>query len=1695
MPQSAIQEILAGFWRQILQLEEIGIDENFFELGGHSLLATQLVSRIREALKLEFPLRKLFEHPTVRGLATELEKVQSVERPPIQRSDRAGELPLSYAQQRMWFLDRLNPGSGAYNVPFVFRLAGVIDEDAMQKTIDEIVRRHEILRTTFPDRYGTPYQQIASSGSLPLLVIDLSDVPDPVTAAQVMINAQARVPFDLQNGPLLRAMVLRLGEDDRFLMFNMHHIVCDGWSKSVMVREFVAIYGAFKDGRPTPLPELEIQYADFAKWQRDWLSGDVLEQHMNYWRNQLKDIQVLELPTDFPRPAVAGQRGALIQFEWSPKLSNAIVSLCHREGVTLFMGLMAAFQVVLGRHASQNDVAIGTVIANRNRPEIENLIGFFVNSLVLRTRIHWQSSFRQLLADVRDTALKAYEHQDLTFDSIVEELSPGRDLSRAPLYQALFAVQNTPRESFDVSGVRVVMANTQHYQSLVDLAMVMGDTPGKLGGGLEYATDLYEPTSMHRLVDHFRMMLEMAVENPDRPLGDMVLLSAEERQQLVSWNSTEREWTGATNIVERFTAQARRTPDAVAVVQNEQRLTYAELEARANQLAHHLRVMGAGPEVRVALCVSRSPEMIVGLLGILKAGASYVPIDVSYPPDRISYMLEDAVTALVITEKCWSETLPVQWAQIVCIDSDWQEISAQPVEPPDVAIAPESLAYMIYTSGSSGQPKGVMLTHGGLHNLALSIIEAFGVQQGTVVLQFASLSFDVATWEWAMTLLAGGKLVLVPPDVQMVGDSMIDLVRREKIEVWSLPASVLAAMPTADLPALRTLCVGGETFSTDLLERWSKGRSFFNAYGPTETTVGATISNALSKGDLPFIGRAMSNIQVHVLDAAGRWGGPGVIGELYIGGVGVGRGYFNKPAATADKFVPDPFSREPGARLYRTGDRVRWRNEGQLDFISRIDNQVKIRGFRIEPGEIEAVLETHPGVQQAMVSVRQDHAGGRSLVAYVVPKQSSPRPAPGSFTLPNGMSIAQKNRYETEILYDEIFVRESYLRNGIKLPADGCVFDVGANIGMFTIFASLKCDKGKVFSFEPIPPIYEDLQANLKWCAGEVKIFPIALSDRRGTAQFTYFPRNAAMSARTDYVSPVEETEVIRQSLINQSESGMDHAGELLKHVDSLLAGRFEGEVVNCEMRRLSDVMKEEKIDHIDLLKIDVERSELDVLKGIDAADWPKIDQIVLEVHNRVANQSETRAAEIRELLTQNGLEVTVDEDDLLKGANIFMLYARRSSARKAQSAPIQSRAVIPSAVTGIDIDQVRKFLQEKLPAHMVPSEIAAVRTLPRLPNGKLDRSRLPEMELSESGTQEIIGPRDGNETVIINVWGEVLGRDDIGIRDDFFQIGGGSLNAVAVCAKLSSLFQSEIPVRTIFDHPTVETMASHIRQGVSAATPSTVVPVRASGTRTPIFCVHPGSGLPHCYLALARNLGADQPVYAIQSVGFKEDEDPLNDVESMAARYIQDMRAVCQNGPYQIIGWSMGVAPALEMAVQLTRMGANVSFLGMIDGGFAGQPVEVSPDEWAGEVAVAEREVLLAQAGMYLPDVLQQLSAMAQDVAVTEYLERAKEIDQIPRDVSAEQFRRVLRVMAINKLAQTIYVPKKYEGTITLIRTQVPAGMDPCYGLEKLADAGVQVFEIKNSHHLSFINEPELARTLLRCTEAASMASSVGGK
>ena len=615
---------------------------------------------------------------------------------------------------------------------------------------------------------------------------------------------------------------------------------------------------------------------------------------MNYWRNQLKDIQVLELPTDFPRPAVAGQRGALIQFEWSPKLSNAIVSLCHREGVTLFMGLMAAFQVVLGRHASQNDVAIGTVIANRNRPEIENLIGFFVNSLVLRTRIHWQSSFRQLLADVRDTALKAYEHQDLTFDSIVEELSPGRDLSRAPLYQALFAVQNTPRESFDVSGVRVVMANTQHYQSLVDLAMVMGDTPGKLGGGLEYATDLYEPTSMHRLVDHFRMMLEMAVENPDRPLGDMVLLSAEERQQLVSWNSTEREWTGAANIVERFTAQARRTPDAVAVVQNEQRLTYAELEARANQLAHHLRVMGAGPEVRVALCVSRSPEMIVGLLGILKAGASYVPIDVSYPPDRISYMLEDAVTALVITEKCWSETLPVQWAQIVCIDSDWQEISAQPVEPPDVAIAPESLAYMIYTSGSSGQPKGVMLTHGGLHNLALSIIEAFGVQQGTVVLQFASLSFDVATWEWAMTLLAGGKLVLVPPDVQMVGDSMIDLVRREKIEVWSLPASVLAAMPTADLPALRTLCVGGETFSTDLLERWSKGRSFFNAYGPTETTVGATISNALSKGDLPFIGRAMSNIQVHVLDAAGRWGGPGVIGELYIGGVGVGRGYFQQ---------------------------------------------------------------------------------------------------------------------------------------------------------------------------------------------------------------------------------------------------------------------------------------------------------------------------------------------------------------------------------------------------------------------------------------------------------------------------------------------------------------------------------------------------------------------------------------------------------------------------------------------------------------------------------------------------------------------------------------------------------------------------------------------------------------------------------
>ncbi|HSP80286.1 MAG TPA: amino acid adenylation domain-containing protein, partial [Myxococcaceae bacterium] len=958
----------------VLGVERVGVHDDFFALGGHSLLATRAISRIRTTLHLDVALRELFEAPTVARLARRLEALAQAgsewRRPPVVPVPRTAPLPLSFAQQRLWFLDRLQPGSAFYNVPAVVRLEGPLDVEALERGLCEVMRRHEVLRSTFSEGEDGPVQLASPPPERLLARVELQG-PDAEEEVRRLAAEEAMRPFELTRGPLLRATLLRLGDEQHVLLLSMHHIVSDGWSMGVLIREVGALYGAFIDGRPSPLPELPVQYADHAVWQRRWLQGGVLEAQLAWWRQQLEGApQVLELPADRPRPAEQSFRGALLSTLFPRRLSEDIHQLGQREGATPFMVLMAAFQALLLRYTGQTDMLVGTDIANRHHAETEGLIGFFVNQLVLRGRPSGELTFRELLVQVREAALGAYAHQDLPFEELVKALNPGRSLAHSPLFQVKLILQNAREVALELPGLRLRSEGGDSGSAKFDLTVVLVDSEEGLRCLCEYSTDLFDAGTIARLQGHLRTLLEGAVAEPGERLATLPLLTEEERRQLLV------EWNGAAGLApetlcahQLFEAQVARTPDAVALSFEGRRLTYAELERRANQLAWHLRALGVGPEVVVGLCVERSPELVVGLLGILKAGAAWLPLDPSYPAERLSLMLGDAAVPVLVTEDHLADELPSRGEQLVCLDSDAPVISRQPETPPAVDVTPEHLAYVIYTSGSTGRPKGTLLTHRGLCHMSLALARARALRPESRVLQVASLSFDVSVSEVFPTLLSGACLCLARREAVLPGPSLDGVLREEAITTVALLPTVLAQQEPTGLTALETLVVGGEACTPELARRWGAGRRLVIEYGPTETTISATATWEVDF-ERPTIGRPLPGVRVYLLDEALRPVPVGVAGELYIAGEGVGRGYLRRPELTAERFLPEPYGEVPGSRMYRTGDLARWRSEGELEFLGRVDRQVKVRGFRIELGEVEAALAAHSAVREAVAVPR-----------------------------------------------------------------------------------------------------------------------------------------------------------------------------------------------------------------------------------------------------------------------------------------------------------------------------------------------------------------------------------------------------------------------------------------------------------------------------------------------------------------------------------------------------------------------------------------------------------------------------------------------------------------------------------------------------------------------------------------------------
>jgi amino acid adenylation domain-containing protein len=1011
-PRNAVEEVLAGIWAEVLGAERVGVEDNFFDLGGHSLLATQVVSRVRDAFKVELMMSSLFEAQTPATLAEVVERARregdEEAASPIARVPRGADLPLSFAQRRLWFIDKLEPGASTYNLPYAVRLRGRLDAGALEQSLAEVVRRHESLRTTFSLGSGEPAQAVAEPVPLPLPQTDLSGLPEAEreAEAQRLAAEEAQRPFDLEAGPLMRAALLRLAEDDHVLLLTMHHIVSDGWSMGVVVREVGALYSAFSEGRESPLAELPIQYADYAAWQREHLSGATLERQLAYWRGQLTGVAALELPTDRPRPAVQTYNGAQRSFALPADLSAALTALNRREGVTLYMTMLAAFQALLYRYSGQEDISVGSPVAGRNRAELEGLIGFFVNTLVLRTDLGGNPTFEELLGRVREVALGAYEHQDVPFERLVEELQPERELSRNPLFQVMFEVQNATDDAVSLPGLALSPLGVENKTAKFDLTLLVEEGGEGLSAKFEYSTDLFDASTVERMGRHFQTLLAAMIADPSARVADVPLLTADEREQLAAWNDTRQTFPLDKCFTQLFEEQAARTPGAAAAGFEGQTLTYAELNARANKLAHHLRTLGVGPEVPVGVFMPRGLDLLVGMLAIFKAGGVYVPLDPAYPKDRLAYIMADSQVSVLLSLGSVVERLPEYGPPVVRVDDDAAAFEGASAENPAPASLPENLAYVIYTSGSTGRPKGAMVEHRGMLNHLCAKVLDLQLTDADVLAQNASQCFDISVWQFLSALLVGGRVEVFGDEVAHSPARLSEACARARVSVLELVPSLLRGaleVVAADgalrgnLSALRWLLVTGEALPPELCRRWLElypEIPLLNAYGPTECSDDVThhvISESPETARVP-VGRPVANMRIHILDKGLRPLPVGIAGELCVAGVGVGRGYLDRPDLTAERFIPDPFSAEPGARLYRTGDLARYLAGGEIEFLGRIDHQVKLRGFRIELGEIEAALERHVAVDEAVVLVSEPAPGEGRLVAYVV---ADGEPAPG----------------------------------------------------------------------------------------------------------------------------------------------------------------------------------------------------------------------------------------------------------------------------------------------------------------------------------------------------------------------------------------------------------------------------------------------------------------------------------------------------------------------------------------------------------------------------------------------------------------------------------------------------------------------------------------------------------------------------
>ncbi|APH66019.1 non-ribosomal peptide synthetase [Bacillus sp. LR_5] len=1301
-PRTPQEEILCDLFAEVLGLARVGIDDSFFELGGHSLLAARLMSRIREVMGAELGIANLFDEPTVAGLAAHLHQAQSI-RPALQRAERPERIPLSFAQRRLWFLHCLEGPSPTYNIPVAVRLSGELDQGVLQAALYDLVCRHESLRTIFPESQGTSYQHILDADQA-RPVLHVTEIAEKELSER--FAEAVRYSFDLAAEPAFRAELFVIGPDEYVLLLLVHHIVGDGWSLTPLTRDLGAAYAARCHGKAPEWAPLTVQYADYALWQQELLgSGDdpnsLIAGQLAFWKETLKNLpDQLELPTDYSRPAEPSHDGDTIHFRIEPELHKRLQDLARANRVSLFMVLQSGLAALLTRLGAGTDIPIGSPIAGRNDDALGDLVGLFINTLVLRTDTSGDPSFRELLDRVREVNLAAYENQDLPFERLVEVLNPARSRATHPLFQIMFAFQNTPDAELNLPDMESSLQIHSVGSAKFDLTLEISEnrladgTPNGLEGLLEYSTDLFKQETAQAFADRLMRLLEAAESDPDQQIVNLDILAPEERSSMVT------DWQGISEKIphaclpEQFEKQAALRPDAIAVVYEDQALSYTELNERANRLARMLINEGVGPEQFVALALPRSLEMAVGLLAVLKAGAAYLPLDPDYPADRIAFMLKDAQPAFIMTNTKAAEHIPPadNVPKIVLDDLELEKkLNTYPADNPDNTdriqpLTPLNTAYVIYTSGSTGVPKGVMIPHQNVTRLFAATEHWFHFSSDDIWTMFHSYAFDFSVWEIWGPLLHGGRLVIVPHHVSRAPEAFLRLLVKEGVTVLNQTPSAFYQFMQAEREqpdlgqalSLRYVIFGGEALELSRLEDWYNRHpenrpQLINMYGITETTVHVSYIEldrsiaALRANSL--IGCGIPDLGVYVLDERLQPVPPGVAGELYVSGAGLARGYLGRAGLTAERFIADPFG-PPGTRMYRTGDVARLRADGSLDYVGRADHQVKIRGFRIELGEIEAALVQHSQLEDAAVIVREDQPGDKRLTAYV-----------------------------------------------------------------------------------------------------------------------------------------------------------------------------------------------------------------------------------------------------------------------------------------------------IPSSEDTIDTAELRKYAAERLPDYMVPSAFVTMKELPLTPNGKLDRKALPAPDFAAAVTGR--GPRTPQEEILCDLFMEVLHLPRVGIDDRFFDLGGHSLLAVQLMSRIREALGVELSIGNLFEAPTVAGLAERLEMGSSQSALDVLLPLRTSGDKLPLFCVHPAGGLSWCYAGLMTNIGTEYPIYGLQARGIGQREELPKTLDHMAADYIEQIRTIQPKGPYHLLGWSLGGNVVQAMATQLQNQGEEVSLLVMLDA-YPNHflPIKKAPDD-------EEALIALLALGGYDPDSL----------------------------------------------------------------------------------------------------------------------------